>query len=118
MLEKKDGKVELLQTDVDKDGNVKFINVLETSGFKILDDISIETLKTWKFKPAKLGNKFVDDIVDIPVKFVLTLNILFKPDFGVPYGIRTRVAAVKGRCPEPLDEGDKHLKFFYKLIYI
>src|SRR5665647_2403537 len=26
-------------------------------------------------------------------------------DFGAPYGIRTRVAAVKGRCPRPLDEG-------------
>jgi hypothetical protein len=25
---------------------------------------------------------------------------------GVPYGIRTRVAAVRGRCPRPLDEGD------------
>ena len=66
-----EGKV-VLQTDVDKQGNVKFIRILESSGFKVLDDISIETLKTWKFKPAKLGNKFVDDIVDIPVKFVLT----------------------------------------------
>ena len=26
---------------------------------------------------------------------------------GVPYGIRTRVTAVRGRCPGPLDEGDK-----------
>ncbi len=25
---------------------------------------------------------------------------------GVPYGNRTRVAAVKGRCPRPLDERD------------
>lgn len=25
---------------------------------------------------------------------------------GVPYGSRTRVAAVKGRCPGPLDERD------------
>jgi hypothetical protein len=25
---------------------------------------------------------------------------------GVPYGTRTRVTAVKGRCPGPLDEGD------------
>lgn len=26
---------------------------------------------------------------------------------GVPYGIRTRVAAVRGRRPRPLDEGDR-----------
>ena len=25
---------------------------------------------------------------------------------GVPYRIRTGVAAVRGRCPGPLDEGD------------
>ena len=25
---------------------------------------------------------------------------------GVPNGIRTRVAAVRGRCPRPLDDGD------------
>ena len=37
---------------------------------------------------------------------------------GVPYGIRTRVAAVKGRCPKPLDEGDKSLTFIYMVIYI
>ena len=26
---------------------------------------------------------------------------------GIPNGIRTRVAAVKGRCPRPLDDGDR-----------
>ncbi len=25
--------------------------------------------------------------------------------YGDPYGSRTRVAAVKGQCPRPLDEG-------------
>jgi hypothetical protein len=29
--------------------------------------------------------------------------------FGVPDGIRTRVTAVKGRCPRPLDDGDAAL---------
>jgi hypothetical protein len=29
--------------------------------------------------------------------------------FGVPKGIRTPVTAVKGRCPRPLDDGDKNL---------
>ena len=30
---------------------------------------------------------------------------------GVPYGNRTRVAAVKGRCPRPLDERDADGEF-------
>ena len=30
-----------------------------------------------------------------------------KERLGVPYGIRTRVTAVKGRCPRPLDEEDE-----------
>jgi hypothetical protein len=32
----------------------------------------------------------------------------FLGKFGVPYGNRTRVAAVKGRCPRPLDERDAY----------
>ena len=66
-----EGRV-IIQVNIDKAGNVKFIKILESSGFKVLDDVSVETLKTWKFKPAKLGNSFVDDIVNIPVKFVLS----------------------------------------------
>ena len=29
--------------------------------------------------------------------------------YGVPKGIRTPVAAVKGQCPRPLDDGDAEL---------
>ena len=31
--------------------------------------------------------------------------------YGVPKGIRTPVAAVKGQCPRPLDDGDIEKKF-------
>ena len=44
--------------------------------------------------------------IQIHIKLILQ-EINITSFFGVPYGIRTRVAAVKGRCPEPLDEGDK-----------
>ncbi len=42
---------------------------------------------------------------------------------GVPNGIRTRVAALKGRCPRPLDDGDwnvlwSYTCFLYALQYI
>ncbi len=66
-----EGKV-LIQAEIDREGNVSEIKVLESSGFQVLDDASLETLKKWKFTPAKIGNKFVDDTLNIPVKFLIT----------------------------------------------
>jgi hypothetical protein len=37
-------------------------------------------------------------------------------EIGVPYGIRTRVAAVRGQCPRPLDEGDLRLSRQYLIM--
>ena len=66
-----EGRV-IIQAEIDREGNVLEIKVLESSGFKVLDNASLETLKKWKFTPAKIGNKFVDDTVNIPVKFLIT----------------------------------------------
>jgi len=34
------------------------------------------------------------------------MNYIYQKKTGVPTGIRTPVASVKGRCPRPLDDGD------------
>ena len=66
-----EGRV-IIQAEIDREGNVSDIKVLKSSGFKVLDNASLETLKIWKFTPAKIGDKFVDDTVNIPVKFLIT----------------------------------------------
>lgn len=38
---------------------------------------------------------------------IFTRKINAAKTYGIPYGIRTRVAAVKGQCPRPLDERDR-----------
>ena len=43
----------------------------------------------------------------------LFLVVSFQPAGGVPNEIRTRVTAVKGRCPKPLDDGNNLLPFFF-----
>lgn len=40
---------------------------------------------------------------------------MYRPQI-VPKGIRTPVTAVKGRCPEPLDDGDLCLFYLYSCL--
>ena len=61
----------LLAVHVDKNGNVLNIHVKETSGFEVLDKVSIKTLSDWKFLPARLGDNYVEDNLNIPVSFKL-----------------------------------------------
>ena len=61
----------LLNVSVSKNGDVISVNVLKTSGFEILDKTSVETIKIWKFIPARIGGKNVEDNLNIPVSFKL-----------------------------------------------
>jgi TonB family protein len=61
----------LLNVRVSENGDVISVNVLKTSGFEILDKTSIETIKIWKFTPARIGGKNVEDYLNIPVSFKL-----------------------------------------------
>ena len=61
----------ILEVSISEKGKVKKIDIIESSGYEILDSVSKETLKKWQFKPAMLGNKNIEDKLNIPIKFVL-----------------------------------------------
>ena len=61
----------VLQVSVDSKGLVEKITILKSSGYEILDNESTNTIKRWKFKPAVIGDKPVNDVLEIPIKFVL-----------------------------------------------
>ena len=61
----------LLAVHIDKNGNVLNVHVKETSGFEVLDRVSVKTIRDWKFLPARHGDSNVEDNINIPVSFKL-----------------------------------------------
>ena len=61
----------ILAVHIDQNGNVLNIHVKETSGYEILDRASVKTIRDWKFLPARHGNRYVEDSINIPVSFRL-----------------------------------------------
>ena len=66
-----EGKV-TLKVFVNSDGSVKNVVVGKSSGHKILDNVSKETIEKWIFIPAKKMGRTIKDKVQVPIKFVLT----------------------------------------------
>ncbi|MDC3091634.1 energy transducer TonB [Rickettsiales bacterium] len=57
---------------VNKNGLVDKINIKKSSGHKLLDEISIKTIKKWYFIPARSGTTNIKDQLIIPVRFILS----------------------------------------------
>ena len=51
------------------------------------------------------------------ILFISMIYWRFFDIFLVPKGIRTPVAAVKGQCPRPLDDGDLTVSKYYTEIF-
>ena len=67
---KQEGLV-VLSVDVDCRGWVASVAVKSGSGFPLLDQSAIRTVKTWRFKPARIAGVPVQTNVEIPVRFKL-----------------------------------------------
>ena len=62
----------ILRVSINNDGSVKNVVVGKSSGHKILDKVSKETVEKWVFIPAKKMGKPVEAIIKVPIRFVLT----------------------------------------------
>ena len=47
------------------------VTIQESSRFPELDESAAQSVKTWQFDPAKLGDDPVSSAVDLPVRFDL-----------------------------------------------
>jgi protein TonB len=62
----------VLRVFVTAAGDAKQVSLKTSSGFSRLDRAALETVKSWKFVPAKRDDNAVDAWVLVPIKFSLT----------------------------------------------
>ncbi len=67
------GKV-LLNVYVNKSGLVDQVNISKSSGFSRLDNAALNTVKNWRFVPAKKNGNIEGSWVQVPINFVLEKN--------------------------------------------
>lgn len=61
----------LLRVLVDREGKSKWVEVNRSSGFESLDRAAMETVKVWRFHPARYGERLVESWVKVPIVFSL-----------------------------------------------
>ena len=61
----------LLNVEISHEGYVKDIEVIKTSGYRALDRSAIKSVRKWRFIPAKIAQKNVPSVMEIPIRFIL-----------------------------------------------
>lgn len=47
------------------------VEVEKSSGYSVLDEAAIKTVKIWRFRPAEIGNIPIESLVRVPIRFIL-----------------------------------------------
>lgn len=58
-----------LQVALDALGNVEDVRVASSSGSRQLDRAAIESVRSWRFRPARRAGEAVSSMIDVPVNF-------------------------------------------------
>lgn len=61
----------VLKVLVDRRGNVSDLELFQSSGYPVLDQAAVDSVKKWIFVPAMRGTENVDMWVRIPIRFKL-----------------------------------------------
>jgi periplasmic protein TonB len=61
----------LLTVQVRADGSCGTVGLKKTSGYELLDESALKTVRDWRFIPARRGDTAVESWVDVPVTFRL-----------------------------------------------
>ncbi len=61
----------VLRIKVNQAGAVDSVRTRKSSGFPILDESAVQSVKTWRFEPAKDGEFPIPVTVDLPIRFDL-----------------------------------------------
>jgi TonB family protein len=63
----------LLRVQVAADGSVERVEIAHSSGFDLLDDSALETVRTrWRFVAARRDGVAVESWCEVPIRFALT----------------------------------------------
>ena len=61
----------MLSVDVNKEGDPVSVEVIQSSGFRLLDQAALKAVRHWKFQPGSIGNIPVESTVTVPIRFRL-----------------------------------------------
>ena len=61
----------ILKIDVDTSGKPTKVEKEKSSGYDILDEAALKTVRKWRFRPAQLGALPVESLVRVPIRFIL-----------------------------------------------
>ena len=61
----------VLRVQVSAKGTPDQVAVAQTSGTQVLDEAALRAVQGWSFVPARLGEKPIAHVVDVPVRFQL-----------------------------------------------
>lgn len=64
----------LLRVLVKADGTAGTVEIKKSSGYDLLDKSASTTVQTWRFSPATVNGKAVDEWYEVPIPFKLENN--------------------------------------------